>query len=138
MLSLASLEENLFVGGYFWAAGGKPSHYIARWTDLLPSDAPTAGPTSVGVPRIEPWPSPFEDHTVLRYQVGRPGHVRLAVHDAQGARLATLVESERGLGTHTVEWNGRTDRGAPVPAGVYYLRLETPDGRSARKLVRIR
>jgi hypothetical protein len=41
-------------------------------------------------------------------------------------------------GVHVVTWDGLTDSGRRVPAGVYFLRRESDDGIQVRKVVRVR
>jgi hypothetical protein len=41
-------------------------------------------------------------------------------------------------GAHETTWNGRSDRGGRMPAGVYFVRLEAGSLREARKLVLVR
>jgi hypothetical protein len=39
----------------------------------------------------------------------------------------------------TVSWDGKDARGAPVPAGIYWIRLDTDDGPAiTRKVLRLR
>jgi hypothetical protein len=40
---------------------------------------------------------------------------------------------------HTISWNGRTVRGQPASAGVYFARLITPDdGMRTVRILRVR
>ena len=51
-------------------------------------------------------------------------HVRLAAYDAQGRRLATLVDDALDAGTHVRSWDLRDASGEALPAGLYFVRLE--------------
>ena len=82
-------------------------------------------------------PNPFRDRARLRYRLARETSLRLTVHDARGRRLAVLDEGVRAAGAHELSWDGRDARGRLQPAGVYLLRLETPGGTAARKLLRL-
>jgi hypothetical protein len=77
-------------------------------------------------------PNPFRGATAIAYSLDAPAHVRLALYDALGRRVATLAEGERAAGGHTVALNG-----ARLPAGVYVLRLEA-DGRQGRQVATTR
>jgi hypothetical protein len=83
-------------------------------------------------------PSPFEGTTRIAFRLQRAGHVDLSVHDAAGRRVAVLLDGERAEGAHALLWSGRDDSGRPVPAGVYFLRLRSPDRTETRKVVRLR
>jgi hypothetical protein len=68
-----------------------------------------------------------DGHATLRYALSRPGDVRLDVFDVAGRRITTLVSGTRGSGEHEVAWGGETRSGF-VRRGVYFARLETPEG----------
>jgi flagellar hook assembly protein FlgD len=61
--------------------------------------------------------------------------VSLVIYDVRGARVRTLVGEAQAAGRYVVEWNGRTESGAPAGSGVYFCRLETPGFSDARKMV---
>lgn len=82
-----------------------------------------------------PRPSPFRSRTEIRYYLPRTGPVSLAVYDVTGRRVRTLVAGREQAGSRTVWWDRRTADGDRVAAGVYYLRLEAPEGRRGRKVV---
>ncbi len=75
-----------------------------------------------------PSPNPFNAGTVLSFSVDDDGPVELSVLDAAGRRVRTLVRDERRAGDHTVTWRGDDDRGRPVAAGTYFVRLVAPRG----------
>ena len=51
--------------------------------------------------------------------------------------MRALARGPRGAGTHAVAWDGRDGRGAPVPAGVYFARLEAGGEALDRRVVRL-
>ena len=83
-------------------------------------------------------PNPFQNGTVLRYQLAKSSSVRLAVYDAAGRQVRSLVSGAQTAGTHAIEWDGRNDSGSLLPAGVYLYRLETEDVTSERKMLRMK
>ena len=68
-----------------------------------------------------------DGHATLRYALSRPGDVRLDVFDIAGRRVTTLVSGTRGTGEYEVAWGGETRSGV-ARHGVYFARLETPEG----------
>ncbi len=71
-----------------------------------------------------PWPNPSREASHFRFALARAGRARVTVLDAQGRRVATVVDSEFGPGSVDASWDGRTAGGRAVPAGLYLLRLE--------------
>jgi len=73
--------------------------------------------------------APVEPIVLSFGAVARGARVRVLVHDLLGRTRRHLIEGHRVLGPAAFVWDGRDDRGAPVPAGVYIARAETiPDG----------
>ena len=82
-------------------------------------------------------PTPFREGTVLEYALARGGAVELAIHGVDGRRIRTLERADRPAGVYRIGWDGRDDRGAVSPAGMYYARLVTSEGKFTRTLVRL-
>ena len=61
----------------------------------------------------------------------------LSIVDLRGRTVCRLWSGSGTGDAQVVFWDGRDDRGATVPAGVYFARLAGQAGRTARqKLVR--
>jgi hypothetical protein len=77
-------------------------------------------------PRLAAYPNPFNPTTTVRFHQEVAGPVELAVYDASGKMMRTLVAGETfGTGGHEVAWNGRDNQGRPRASGVYFVRLKT-------------
>lgn len=76
-------------------------------------------------------PNPFNPATTIRYQLGAPAFVDLAVFDVRGRRVRTIRNgAPEDSGWHEATWNGRDETGRRVAGGVYYCRLRA-SGESA-------
>jgi hypothetical protein len=73
-------------------------------------------------------PNPFRQSTAIRYQVSRPGNVRLTVYNIAGQKVRTLVDGYQSTGGHSASWDGRDERGARVSEGVFIYNLISSDG----------
>ncbi len=80
-------------------------------------------------------PNPVTPLTTIAYRLPRDGPVRLEIFDLAGRSVATLRDGSEAAGSHRIRWDGKDARGRLVPSGVYFYRLETPDGSESRKLV---
>lgn len=96
-----------------------------RVSGVDPSGAPA------GLLLAAPWPNPARGAMSVTFAAER-GRVELSAWDVSGRRVATLYRGE-ATGPHTVRWSGAADDGAPVPTGVYWLRLA---GESGSPLIR--
>ncbi len=65
------------------------------------------------------YPNPFTHTTTIEYALPASGPVRLAVYDALGREVATLVDGVRQAGPHAAVFDGTS-----LPSGVYLYRLE--------------
>lgn len=83
-----------------------------------------------------PRPNPLRGSgTDFQFGLPNPARVTLAIYDATGRRVASLIDGERPAGTAHVRWNGRNDAGASVPAGLYFVRFATPGLQRTTRLV---
>jgi hypothetical protein len=111
---------------------------VVRVMPSGPADVPpTAGTTGRdGIERITP--NPFLPSTRVDFRLSVPGPARLTVFDATGRLVAVLADGPLPAGSHARVWEARSLTGSAVPAGVYFIRLETPLGRWTEKVIRLR
>jgi len=83
---------------------------------------------------LRAWPNPFNPRTTIAWDLPAPGRLAIAIHDARGRRVAVVLDEMRPSGSGSLVWDGRTDAGVALPAGVYFARASGPGGRSVRKL----
>jgi uncharacterized membrane protein len=103
-------------------------------------------PTTVSVPEPRPLaglalspprPNPSSGATRLDFTLESAGSVDLAVFDAGGRRVATLLRGDLPAGARSMTWDGREAGGRMASAGLYFARLSTPHGSVARRIVRV-
>jgi hypothetical protein len=78
-------------------------------------------------------PNPAHDVARIDYSLAREAHVRLSVHDLLGRELVRLVDGIQTPGRHQAIWTGVTAHGR-APAGLYFVRYQTPSGTHTRRL----
>lgn len=115
------------LGSFGEFAVGEPEGTLAA------GDAPPAV-TGLAAAR----PSPFRTSAALGYTLARPGAIELSVFDVGGRRVRVLDRGLREAGAHRVDWDGRDDARAAVPAGAYFVRLLAGDQSFHRLLIRVR
>lgn len=98
------------------------------------TDAGATATTRLGVAS----PNPFNPSTTVRFELRRPGHVRLQLFDAQGRLVRTLTDASRPAGPGEAVWDGRDSSGRDVASGVYFVRMEAGDFRQTGKLLLVR
>jgi hypothetical protein len=117
-------------------------HRDHRHTGAVPleSGTPVAEPSPAGsVPVLtlaQNHPNPFNPSTTLTYFLPEPGHISLAIFDAQGRLIVRLIDRQEIAGRHTAVWNGRNRQGRTMPSGTYFARLVVgPEVRSCKMIM---
>jgi hypothetical protein len=81
-------------------------------------------------------PNPFNPSTTIGYDVPvGSGQVTLRIYDIRGTHIRTLVNETPPGGRHTVEWDGRDNRGQTVSSGIYFYRLKAKGFVETRKML---
>jgi len=112
---------------------------------ILPAQTPGGGATDApliasnsGALLGAAWPNPFTSSTSIELMLNRVSDVRLDVFDVAGRRVHTLASTELGAGRHVFSWDGRSDVGAPVANGVYFVRAAAGGEVARKKLTVVR
>jgi hypothetical protein len=64
-------------------------------------------------------------HTAqLRFALPRPAQATVAVFDATGGLVRTILAGELASGEHACAWDGLDHAGSPATAGAYVVRLQ--------------
>jgi len=76
------------------------------------------------------YPNPFSSFTNIEFSLGKSGFVCLSVHDISGKFQKSIISKKLSSGKHQIEWNAEG-----LPAGIYFLRLETNEVSETRKMI---
>lgn len=52
--------------------------------------------------------------------------------------MKTLIDRYEPAGLHTLTWDARDERGAPVSSGMYIYQVQTPKGRDQKQMLFVR
>ncbi len=83
-------------------------------------------------------PNPFNPATSISFTIPASGMVKLAVYNALGQEVRTLVNGHLAAGVHSVVWNGRDSAGRATTSGIYFYRLEAGSLSATKKLTLLR
>ncbi|MCS6989408.1 MAG: T9SS type A sorting domain-containing protein [Chloroherpetonaceae bacterium] len=87
----------------------------------LSAPTPSERPKSFAL--FQNYPNPFNPTTVIAYELAERSDARLELFDAQGRKIATLVNATQDAGRHAV-WLDAARYG--LSSGAYFYRLSTP------------
>lgn len=115
---------------------GEPYYYVVTALDRVGNEGPMSAPVSVrtrtsllalddaSVPQGAEGNDQLARFIRIAFLLPEPERVQLRVYDRWGRPLRTLVEGFYEAGLHEVRWDGRDKSGHPVPAGLYFYRLQ--------------
>ena len=83
-------------------------------------------------------PNPSRTSLALIYSIPSTTSADLAIYDASGRMVRTLLDGLAQPGVWTADWDGRDDAGELVPSGIYFARLEVGAQQRSVKLTRVR
>lgn len=82
--------------------------------------------------------NPSRGTAAIALQISRPGTIRARIFDVRGRLVRTVFEGESATGDRTVRWDGRGADGSAAASGVYFFRIDTPEGSAIRKVAFLR
>jgi hypothetical protein len=144
VVGVKSTEQNLIVIDYKEAAS--PSDLQWRnfgydiWRSHCSADVVTSTDDPVSsIPHkfglSQNYPNPFNAQTTIEFSLGTPGEVDLSVYDLLGRKIVNLQSGLMPAGQHSLVWNGMNKSGTVVASGIYFYRLESPEGNRTMRML---
>ena len=81
------------------------------------------------------YPNPFNPTTNFRYDLQKPSHVKLTIHDVVGREINVLINKRQHSGSKVIQWDATNLKGDAVSAGVYFYALEINGLRDVGKIL---
>jgi hypothetical protein len=82
---------------------------------------------------IQNYPNPFNARTIVSFTLESPCDIRLSIYNIVGQRVAVLWDGPKAAGSHTLIWDA-----TPLPSGLYFARLETPETSRSVKMILVK
>ncbi len=120
---------------------GAAAVVLAAFAWPASAGAQTATQEVNGVRLEQNVPNPFApgvSPTIFTFTLPEESRVRLVVYNLLAQEVAVLTDGSLDRGTHRVAWDGIDARGQPVPAGVYWYKLEVGERRPMLRRLRVR
>lgn len=81
------------------------------------------------------FPNPFNPKTSFTYDLPQSGLVKINISNLSGSHVKTLINGNKDVGKHTIEWDSKDDHGNTVPAGIYFYTLTTNNYTKSNKMI---
>jgi hypothetical protein len=83
----------------------------------------STGETVPGSCSLSCFPNPFSDYTTIQVHVSVNGRYKIEVFSVSGQLINTLSDQMTDAGEYYIDWYGKAANNAPLPGGVYIIRL---------------
>mgnify|MGYP006278023535 CR=1 FL=1 len=85
------------------------------------------------------YPNPFnpvkQAHTRIEFR-GEPSHMYdMVIYNILGQHVAQFQNMQSSHGSHTIQWDGRNEQGAPINPGIYFYSVSNGSETFTKKLI---
>jgi flagellar hook assembly protein FlgD len=118
---------------------GQTYYFSAKFYNGPASKSPTAverDPDIAGKDfGVSVYPNPGNPTTYVRFYLPFRQAVQVTVFDMAGEKVKTLWLGGLAVGTHRIEWTGKTDAGKFAASGVYFVKIRGEKRTFTKRLV---
>jgi photosystem II stability/assembly factor-like uncharacterized protein len=76
------------------------------------------------------YPNPFNPSTSIKYNIAKPGLVKIDVYNTLGQRVKELVNEVKESGSYNISFNSSS-----ISSGIYFYNIETPQFSQVKKMI---
>lgn len=125
---------------YYWRVYNTDNDGNISWSDM--NSFSTSTTTNINNGSTETpgnfrlfnnYPNPFNPATMISYELGIPGDVKLAVYDISGKEVAVLVNTVQNAGLHSVTFDA-----SQFSSGTYFYKLTSGTFSASKKMLLIK
>ncbi len=84
------------------------------------------------------FPNPFNNSTLISYQISKKSFVNLTVYNISGQQVAILVNENNAAGKYSIRWNGRDGQGHYLTPGIYLCILKVNASYTIQKMLLVK
>ena len=90
-------------------------------------------PKSISV--SQNYPNPFNPATTIDFQMPGRSNVSIAIYNAAGQQVRTLLNEYRDAGTYSIVWDGKRDDGVSLASGAYFTQVTIGNFAQTKKML---
>jgi len=107
------------------------SHYTGNISSV--ERAEQAG--SIPNCNLKIYPNPFNIHTTILFSINKDDFIQLTIYNLLGQPIRNLLHRYLKMGSHSITWDGKDEKGLDVSNGIYFVRLVGEDFFISQKLI---
>jgi hypothetical protein len=131
-------------GAHFLYVADAGNRRVTRFT-VIRGDTTGGGPQAGAVVQLPPVnflgparPNPTRGETQIAYGLAKESPVSLTIYNVAGQVVKEFNQGKQKAGYYSLTWDGRSNSGHKVGAGVYFYRLQAGNWAKTRKMIVIR
>jgi hypothetical protein len=122
--------------GLNWVLSAKNGTPGMRNALFIPDTSPVLAKANA-CELLQNYPNPFIEGTYIDLKLAHPGNFRISILDVNGHVLRVIDGNDPLSSVHTLFWDGHDQSQKPVPAGVYFYRLEAEGFVEMKRMVKM-
>jgi hypothetical protein len=135
---MVSVYELKGTGPVQWGQFARDGRH-SSWYESPVSFGGAGEQTSEPVVKLEQnTPNPFNPVTSIRFTLRDDRWIKLAIYDAAGRVVRSLVNEAMRPGSYSARWDGTNDGGHAVSSGVYFCRMRAGEFGYTTKMLLIK
>lgn len=100
-----------------------------------PNQVSPLADTESGYVLYQNFPNPFLSETTIQYSLSDESSVLLKVYNLSGQEIKTLVHQKQPEGLYSISWDGTSNSGNRINAGIYIYTIQTDEFISSKRLI---
>lgn len=84
------------------------------------------------------YPNPFNVNTTISYSLNEKSFTSIDITSLSGVKIKSLVSEVKGIGSHSVTWDGTNGNNIGVASGVYFVNISCQNKNEIRKVLLMR
>lgn len=105
--------------------------------DSTQSAIPNPITTSKELISISVAPNPFSNNLKIKFDNPNNQFIRINIYDLQGNLVNNLLNKRIHKGVHEINWDRRTQKGANIQMGLYFIHIQTEKSYTVKKALHI-
>jgi hypothetical protein len=81
------------------------------------------------------YPNPFNNQTIIKYDLLKPSQVTLTIYNILGQKVKTLVKECQAAGSKTVGWDGKDEKNKDLASGIYFYQLKAGEVTQTKRMI---
>jgi len=105
-------------------------HYTKDFTISLATDIGKFESIPYSFKLNNPYPNPFNNRSVISYELSNRGNVQLLIYDMLGRKIETLIDEIHAEGEYNFNWNASS-----LSSGTYIVFLKSKTSIASKKII---